>query len=255
MASSVNCRARCAARSDGLLGDQDEGLELDAAQPLGREAGEQPPLLQPAEDQRQLRGQAHGREAGAQRLQPVGRSKDRRQRQGVGQGPHHQQHAGQGGAAGPGVQLLPGPRRPLRPGESLGDGRVAGEELHIPVGADELVGGIDVAIEDFHSRPRDLIVRCSTYSRHRQVVRRSGHERDNWQDNCKFHALVAPAAQAAKGAPEHPGRAVRRRRLLRLRLLRLADRHADHRRAGRPRGCATPASTPPPCARPRGRRC
>ncbi len=29
----------------------------------------------------------------------------------------------------------------------------------------------------------------------------------------------------------------------------------DHRRPGRAKGCATPASTPPPCARPRARRC
>ena len=43
------------------------------------------------------------------------------------------------------------------------------------------------------------------------------------------------AAKPPAGRAEHPGRAVRRRRLLRFRLLRLADQDADHRQARRRR--------------------
>ncbi len=44
-----------------------------------------------------------------------------------------------------------------------------------------------------------------------------------------------PRRNALKGAPQHPGRAVRRCRVLRFRLLRLAHRHARHRRHRRTR--------------------
>ena len=39
-----------------------------------------------------------------------------------------------------------------------------------------------------------------------------------------------PGTQATRRRAQHSHRLVRRRRLFRLRLLRLADRHADHRR-------------------------
>ena len=62
----------------------------------------------------------------------------------------------------------------------------------------------------------------------RKTVRR--HDR---QDDCRFKTLVAAGAKAAARCAEHPGRAVRRRRLFRFRLLWLADQDADHRQACR----------------------
>ena len=51
----------------------------------------------------------------------------------------------------------------------------------------------------------------------------------------EFDAALAGRRPSRPPGAEHPDRAVRRRRLLRLRLLRLADCHADHRRARRAR--------------------
>ena len=55
------------------------------------------------------------------------------------------------------------------------------------------------------------------------------------EDDQGVHALLAVGQQAARWCAQHTHRAVRRRRLLRLRLLRLAHRHAGHRRHRRAR--------------------
>ena len=79
--------------------------------------------------------------------------------------------------------------------------------------------------------------------------------RHHRQDRRRLEAMVAGSAETAGRRAQHPGGVVRRRRLFRFRLLRLADQDADHRSSSRPKACATPASTPPRCARPRARRC
>ena len=64
-----------------------------------------------------------------------------------------------------------------------------------------------------------------------------------------------PRPTPGADAPERRHRPGRRPRLRRPRLLRLGDRHAQPRRAGRRRACSAPTSTSRPCARPPGRRC
>ena len=55
--------------------------------------------------------------------------------------------------------------------------------------------------------------------------------RHDRQDHRGLETLVAGRAKTAGRRPQHPGGAVRRRRLFRFRLLRLADQDADHRPA------------------------
>ena len=71
----------------------------------------------------------------------------------------------------------------------------------------------------------------------------------------RLDAVVAGPSLRARGRAERRRRAARRRRLRAVRLLRLRHRRRRRSTAWPPTGSATPTSTPPRCARRRGRAC